>query len=193
MWTTGCWWWKKTSLAHFKKNPPGQFGPGTLNLNPRRLVVLLSTPQGFKEVFRRDDLLPTQHDENSTCLEDPLANGGVSIVRGNLVIELHQWLSCGSYGVVGEKFTFRYQGPRFQLVGYDRTESSLNMGHRSESSTNFLTGQRKKTSGMNDFEEKAHKPKVVWQKLPATAAFFMDEISLSCEPADTEQKHHWCR
>lgn len=184
---------ENTSPAHFKKKEPGQFGPDTLNVNPRRIVVLLKAPQGFTEVLRRDDLLPTQHDENTPCLEDPLANGGVSIARGNLVIELQQWLSCGSYGVLGETFTFRLQGSRFQLVGYDRSESSRNIGNRSHTSTNFLTGQRKRTTGANDFDEKPRKEKVVWQKLPAMPAFFLDDLSLSCDPVDSMQKNHWCR
>ena len=96
-----------TNPSNFKENPA--LGPRILNLNPRRLIILLNSPSGLKEILSRDDLLPSENEENMGCLADPLANGGLSIERGNLAIELQMWLSCGSYGVTNEKFTFRLQ------------------------------------------------------------------------------------
>ena len=181
---------EETDPANFKKNPE-PLGPETLNLNPRRLIILLSSPNGLKEVLSRDNLLPSQNEENMACLADPLENGGLSIVRGSLVIELGTWLSCGSYGVAHETFTFRLQGTRFHLIGYDRSESSRSTGERSEFSTNYLTGKKRITTGLNDFRDS--KAKVSWKRLPAKRAFFLDEIFLYCDTADPAQKDNWCQ
>ena len=180
---------EETNPSNIKPNDG--LGPPVLNLNPRRLLVLVGTSNGYRKAFSRDDLLPAENQEGMGCLADPLANGGVSIARGNLVIELQDWRSCGSYGVVNEKFTFRTQGTRFQLIGYDRSESSRSTGERSEYSTNYLTGQKKITTGLNDFHDL--KPEVYWKRLTAKRAFFLDEISLYCDAADVAQKDNWCQ
>ena len=182
---------EETNPANFKKKPEGSLGPDILNLNPRRLIILLRSSSGLNETLRRDDLLPSENAEDMGCLDDPLANGGVSIARGNLVIELQDSRSCGSYGVVKEKFTFRNQGTRFQLIGYDRNESSRSTGERSEYSTNYVTGKKKITTGLNDFRDL--KAKVSWKMLPSKRAFFLDEISLYCDTADPAQKTNWCQ
>jgi hypothetical protein len=166
-------------------------GPSILNLNPRRLIVLLGSQNGFKELIRRDALLPSEHVEDMGCLADPLANGGVAIERGNLTINLQDWRSCGSYGVVDEKFTFRLHGTRFQLIGYDRSESSRSTGERSEYSTNYLTGKIKISTGLNDFSNV--KAKVTWKKRQSTGTFFLDDITLQCDSADPAQKNNWCQ
>lgn len=181
---------EETNPANFKKNSES-LGPEVLNLNPRRLIILLESPNGLKEILDRVDLLPSQNEENTACLEDPLANGGLSIVRGNLVIELQMWLSCGSYGVARDKFTFRLQGNRFRLIGYDRSESSRSTGERSELSINYLAAKKKITTGLNDFRDS--KEKVSWKKIQTKRAFFLDEISLYCDTADTAQKDNWCQ
>ena len=182
---------EETNPANFKKKPEESLGPNIQNLNPRRLIILLRSSSGLKEILRRDDLLPSENTEDMGCLDDPLANGGVSIALGNLVIVLQDSRSCGSYGVVTEKFTFRTRGTRFQLIGYDRSESSRSTGERSEYSTNYLTGKKKITTGVNDFKE--FKEKVSWKRLPAMRAFFLDEISLYCDSADPAQKDSWCQ
>jgi len=81
----------------------------------------------------RDDLLPSEHDEEVPCLADRLDGGGVSIKRGNLVIELHTWLSCGSYGVRHEGKPDREtcippdMGGRFAIMGIDfKTKCGVN-------------------------------------------------------------------
>lgn len=182
---------EEANPANFKKRPEGSPGPDILNLNPRRLIILLGSSSGLKEILRRDDLIPSENAEDMGCLADPLANGGVSIARGHLVIELQDWRSCGSYGVVDEKFTFRINGTKFQLIGYDRSESSRSTGERSEYSTNYLTGKKKITTGLNDFGNS--KAEVSWRKLPFNRVFYLNEISLSCDAADPAQKDSWCQ
>ena len=45
-------------------------GPGVpvLNLNPRRLLVMFKTAEGYQQVLGRDDLLPSEHDADSPCV-----------------------------------------------------------------------------------------------------------------------------
>lgn len=97
---------EQTDPAKFRKNNES-LGASTLNLNPRRLIILFKTPNGFRKMLDRDNLLPSEHNEDVPCMADRLDGGGVSIKRGNLEIGLHTWLSCGSYGVTHETFTFR--------------------------------------------------------------------------------------
>lgn len=181
---------EETNPANFKKNPEA-LGPQILNLNPRRLIILLNTPNGLKEVLSRDDLLPSQNEENMACLDDPLEAGGVSIDRWNLVVKLQTWLSCGSYGVTNEKFTFRAEGNRFRLIGYDHSEFSRSTGEQSEFSINYLTGKKKIIEGLNAFEDS--KPKVVWKKIPTKRDFFLDKMFLYCVTDDPAQKDSWCQ
>jgi len=94
-----------------------------------------------------------------------------------IVIEQGTWLSCGSYGVTHEKFTFRFENMRFRLIGYDYSEFSRSTGEQSKFSINYLTGKMKITEGLNAFEDS--KPKVVWKHIPPKRHFFLDEVSLS--------------
>jgi len=181
---------EKIDSANFKKNPE-PLGPEILNLNPRRLVILLKSSDGLQEILSRDDLLPSPNEENMGCLADPIENGGGSIARGNLVIELQAWLSCGSYGVTNEKFIFRFDGARFRFVGYDHSEFSRSTGDQSEFSINYLTGKKKITTGLNAFEDS--KPKIVWKNLRTKRAFFLDEMFLYCYADDPAQIDSWCQ
>ena len=180
---------EETNPSNIKPNDG--LGPPVLNLNARRLLVLVGTSNGYRKAFSRDDLLPAENQEGMGCLDDPLNNGGVAIVGDKLSIELQDWRSCGSYGVVKEKFTFRLQGTRFRLIGYDRSESSRSTGERSEYSTNYLTGKKKITTGLNDFHDP--KPEVYWKRLPSKSAFFLDEIFLHCDTVYAAQKDYWCQ
>lgn len=181
---------ERTDPAKYRQNRESP-GASVLNLNPRRLIILFGTPGGFRKIFGRDDLLPSEHDEEVPCLADRLDGGGVSIKRGNLVIELHTWLSCGSYGVTHETFTFRPEGARFRLIGYDRSEFSRSSGEQSDFSINYLTGRKKITKELNTFSDS--KPNVSWEKLSLQRRFYLDDMSLDCDPTDPGNRNNWCR
>jgi len=173
---------EQTDPAKLKTND--DLGAPILNLNPRRLLVLFNGTGGYRLVFSRDRLLPGENDENSPCLMDPLMQeGGISISRGRLLIDLRFWSSCGSYGVSHQKFTFRLENDRFRLIGYDTWEFSRSSGDGSAFSINFLTGQRKTTSGQSEF--KPSKPADVWDRIPVRDRFHLDEMSLDCSEPET--------
>lgn len=172
---------EETNPAHLKPNE-ALLGPDVLNLNPRRLVILLKTRSGYQKVLGRDGLLPAQNVEDMPCREDPLADGGISVSRGKLVIELNTWLSCGSYGTSSRKFAFRLEKARFRLIGYDHSTSSRSTGERSEYSINYITGMKKTTTGLNDIE--ASRPKVSWQRIPDRRKFHLEDMVFDCDAKD---------
>ena len=181
---------ERTDPAKYRQNRESP-GASVLNLNQRRLIILFGTPGGFRKIFGRDDLLPSEHDEEVPCLADRLNGGGVSIKRGNLVIELHTWLSCGSYGVTHETFTFRPEGARMRLIGYDCSEFSRSSGEQADFSINYLTGRKKITKELNAFGDS--KPEVSWEKLVLQRRFYLEDISLDCDPTDPGNQDSWCR
>ena len=181
---------EKSDSANFRQNRES-LGASVINLNPRRLVILFRRPGGFDKILGRDNLLPSEHDEDVPCLADRLDGGGVSIKRGNLVIELHTWLSCGSYGVKHETFTFRPEGARMRLIGYDCSEFSRSSGEQADFSINYLTGRKKITKELNAFRDS--KPEVSWEKLVLQRRFYLDDISLDCDPTDPAHRNNWCQ
>jgi len=165
-------------------------GPPTLDINPRRLLILFKTEVSYEVVARVDHFLPTEGDADATCLNDPLEEGSVGISKGLLKIGLHYWRSCGSYGVSHTVWSFRYETRRFRLVGMENWSFMRNSGERSESSKNFLTGKQKITSGMNEFSKKS-KPSIVWKNNPRQRAFFLDEMTSDCYVSGKVQE--WCQ
>jgi hypothetical protein len=180
---------QQTDPALVRKNDV--LGPDSLDLNPRRLIVLLHQADGLRKAASVDRFLPTENDADNPCLEDPLAEGGIRIQRGLLRIDLQYWTSCGSWGVSHQTFSFRLEGPeeRFRLVGLDGWEFMRNSGERSEFSKNYLTGKEKITEGLNEFE--ASHPKTTWKTIQGQKTFFLDKMSLSC--AEGEPTQDWCR
>lgn len=165
-------------------------GAPQLDLNPRRLLVLLRSPDGLRKAAENSRFLPPENDAELPCLADPLEEGGVRIERGLLFIDLHQWVSCGSWSVSHSSFTFRLENGRFRLIGLDGYEFMRNTGERSETSTNFLTGKKKVTTGINEFDDSA-KPRVSWERLPAMRPIYLDRMSGACDADDQPQK--WCQ
>lgn len=168
------------------------FGASELNLNPRRLLVLLHTENGYRQVLATDRFLPTEHDEDTPCLADPIEEGGgVSINRGLLTVNLTYWLSCGSYNVYSYQFKFRYDDERFRMIGLDTDSFSRSSGEQNQTSINYLTGKRKRTTGLNMFEES--KTEVSWDTLEADKRrFYLDEMNAGCSD-ENGNRQQWCR
>lgn len=150
-------------------------GANELNLNPRRLLILFQTPDGYRSMLSTDRFLPPEGDEQSPCLADPLGEGGVRIARNTLRISFDYWLSCGGWETSGDTYTFRYQQARFRLTGRDHRAFMRNSGEGSEYSVNYVTGAVKIIKGLNEFEPS--KPKTTWQRVSASTPLYLDEIT----------------
>jgi len=172
------------------------YGPDLLNVNPRRLIVLFKTPEGYRQVLSRDGFLPSEHSEETPCLADPLMEGGVRIEGGLLTIELRMWLSCGGYGVTNSEQKFRYENKRFRLIGHEYFEFSRSTGKETNCSVNYLTGKRAITRGGNMFSEEESKPKTIWKPLwkspSQKRAIYLDDETSYGGVDDYDAEDGWC-
>ncbi|MES2445605.1 MAG: hypothetical protein V4546_00405 [Bacteroidota bacterium] len=126
-------------------------GSPTLNINPRTLLVIFKQTNGsYRLVAKNNGFIPSQNDEENTCLADPISEtGGVAIKKGVLIISFQYWLSCGSYGVNNNSYTFRYQNKKFELIGADENYFSRASGEETKTSYNLSTNRMSETKGGN--------------------------------------------
>ena len=168
---------ENTSPENIVKND--SLGSPELNLNPRRLLVLLKKPQAY-QLAASNDFLPSEGDAESPCLAAPLAEGeALAIKNGLLKIGLHYWLSCGSWYVTNHLYTFRYQDQSFKLIGYDSNDFHRASGDITERSINFLTGKVKSTSGKNEFAESQQPVKTQWAKLKNKYLLKLEQVKFN--------------
>ena len=102
-------------------------GAPELNLNPRRLTVLLAGANGFQPAARAT-WLPTEHSRDTPCLEDPLGNNSLVIKN-------------------------RLQHGAFILIGADSSSYMRNGGYGTAISINFPARKIKATGYIQIFEE----------------------------------------
>lgn len=166
-------------------------GAPELNTNPRHLLFVTRTKNVGRVTARAENFLPPQGSIDSPCLADPLEEGGVSMAKGVVTVSLHYWMSCGSYGVTNKTYKFRLQGGRYRLIGYDNFSYSRSTLEAEETSINYLTGRRKRVTGIRmDEEPGAPAEKTIWSKVPREL-FFLDAMNqAACD--DYENGPSWC-
>lgn len=130
-------------------------GSSVININPRCLLILFKTEKGYELKEINKTFLPTEGDIESTCLADPLMEGGIEIKNGAIVLALNYWMSCGSWYTGTNTYTFRYQKNEFELIGFDSMDFHRASGEMSSTSINFSTKKMSITTGGNMFEEDA--------------------------------------
>lgn len=170
-------------------------GPKVLNTNPRKMLFIENQDGKAKIVGSADHFLPSEHNADLPCLIDPLEEGGVNLEGSILTARFSYWLSCGSYDVTRKTFTFRRDNGRYRLIGYDVSSFSRSTGQGQELSINYLTGRKKRTTGIAFLEsnpgETAPKPKVAWSKV-GRAAVFLDAIDMKDCETGGRAVHDWC-
>ena len=127
-------------------------GAPELNLNPRRLTVLLAGANGFQPAARAT-WLPSEHSRDTPCLEDPLGDDSLAIKNQILTLNMKYWLSCGSYGVSHNAYKYRLQHGAFILIGADSSSYMRNGGYGTAISINFPARKIKATGYIQIFEE----------------------------------------
>lgn len=148
-------------------------GEPQLDANPRRLLVFKRTAQGFVQIASNDRMMPPAGDEANQCLVDPLDEGGISIARQSLKVNLHYWYSCGTWSVTSRTYTFKLQGQRFRLIGFDKMEFMRNSGAGENLSVNLLTGRK----GVTPFNNEESRPQPTkWGKVKPPVVY-LDMIS----------------
>lgn len=154
-------------------------GSNMLNLNPRTLLLLFKVKNGFQLVAQNNKgFIPSQNDEESTCLADPLLqDGGIDIERGILKISLNYWYSCGSWSVNNALYSFRYQNKNFELIGFDYHDFHRSSGEETAMSINYSTGKKATTTGGNMFNDDQNKPKTTWQTFKKVKSYNLTDCN----------------
>ena len=155
-------------------------GKDTLNINPRFLLVLFKTDSKYVLKSINKKFIPSQDDSESPCLDDPfMGNGGIEIKNGVLNIDLHYWLSCGSWYVTDRKYKFRFQENSFVLIGYDSSSFHRSSGESQSISINFISKKKQLITGMNEFEES--NPKTNWKSIKIEKLIKLEDLTTDSE------------
>ncbi|MGV3460742.1 MAG: hypothetical protein ACO1N9_09850 [Flavobacterium sp.] len=159
--------------------------PEKFNTNPRRLLILFAAPGGkYKVAADKAGLIPSEHDPEIPCLLDPfLEGGGISIKNGTLLLRLQSFMSCGSWALSNDTYTFSYRNDRFELIGYDIFEGNRATGELTETSLNFLTKKKKVTTGGNLFEDESvtNKPVETWSAINLQKIYSLENLQRDTE------------
>jgi hypothetical protein len=81
-----------------------------------------------------------------------------------------------------ESYKFRLEAGRLRLIGSETDSFHRGSGEKDLVSTNYLTGKVKRTSGLNEFDEKESNPKIKWETLPSRKPIYMDELPACARP-----------
>jgi len=143
-----------TKMKNILSNNDG-LGASALNTNPRLLLVLFKNSKNKFYLDEKNRInIPSEGNLENPCLEDPfLSSKGIEITKGLLKLSLRYWLSCGSWEMNVNDYTFRLKNNQFELIGYDTFSLHRASGEIEESSYNFLTKKKSITTGKNISEE----------------------------------------
>ena len=175
---------RNTNTKNFKIRDG--FGPDTLDLNPRRLLIYFREGNGYRKVLSNDQFLPSVNSAINPCLSDPFVDGSMGIDRGVLKMGFHYWLSCGSYEVTDWDYTFRFQHGRFELIGLDVSSLHRASGETSATSYNFMTCRKQEISGGNEFFPEKDHPEERWSVIKKRPLF-----DLAAMTDETVKNRNW--
>ncbi|MGC4059180.1 MAG: hypothetical protein QM743_13840 [Chitinophagaceae bacterium] len=130
---------KGTQQSQFVKSDQGEM----IDRNRRGLVILFGSANGYHEVLSNKECFSSENEDGGVYFAPELS---VEISKGNLVVGY----AHGRYGFWS--YTFRYQEPDFELIGFDASD---NRGPvvETETSINFLTGKKQVKVNTNENAE----------------------------------------
>lgn len=139
---------------------------GTLDTNPRAVLVALGTASGYALQAVNAHIIPRMDDPYA---DDPLTTDAFEIRDGVLRLGLNHWRSMGGWTTFSATFTFRWDGHRMRLIGYDRESLQRNSGETETISVNYLTGRAKQVTGsMEDDVDDT----TTWHRVASSSAVF---------------------
>ena len=147
---------------------------GIRNLNPRVLVVLLADDGGYRKFAEYCRLIPPAFDPMYAMMDDRF--NGITVKKGVLTVGFRYWASAGSWWMSMESYKFRLEGGRLRLIGSETDSFHRSSGEKDLVSTNYLTGKVKRTSGLNEFDEKESMPEIKWETLPSRRPIYIEEL-----------------
>jgi hypothetical protein len=106
---------------------------------PRVLLIALATaaPRGYALSEANARLLPR---DVSGAIEDPMADGEITVRPGGFDLRLGMTPGTGSYLTATMRYRFRREGGCFRLIGYERMETHRATLDTKDLSVNFLNG-----------------------------------------------------
>ena len=162
-----------TNPNNVMANPDG-LGVDKLDTNPRMLAVAFAFARtaGYELALENHTLIPRRTDPVMDDPFDSIAASGLEVARGTLRLRLGVFASAGSWSMSTIATTFRWQNGRFELIGYDRTDTNHGSGEIEGLSINYLTRRAKRTQG--NIESDAEKSR--WETLPRAPLLSLDEV-----------------
>ena len=143
------------------------------NGNVRTVVVLLADKEGYRKVCESAKFIPPAYTLEFDNLIDRFAE--VKVEKGVLSVKFDWFASVGSWTSM-ETFKFRLEGEKMRLIGSEEWSYSRSQGDKTLTSTNYLTGKRKITSGLNEFDEKESHPKTTWENLESKKPLYLEDL-----------------
>jgi hypothetical protein len=149
----------------------GQGGPESFDTNPRILMVAFANAAGGYDLALENHTLIARTTEPSA--QDPLdpngvQEGGVAIKKGTLQVTLGYF--GGNMGHLTH--TFRFQGGRFALIGFDSVDVERSKGTIRQVSVNYATRRMERSIGKISDDIN----KVTRTTLPAKPLLTMEQV-----------------
>lgn len=147
---------------------------GVRNYNPRVLVVLLAEAHGYRKLGEYAKLIPPAFDDELEYYDDRFQ--GITAEKGVLTVGFNYLTSAGSWWTSHEEYKFRLESGRLRLIGSETNEGHRSTGEEILVSTNYLTGRRKTTTGLNMFAGNPSRPKEAWDKIEAPKPIYIEDL-----------------
>lgn len=124
-------------------------GTDTFDTNPRMLVILFGTSDGYKLAEKSTTFVASS---DYPTMEEPFDS--IEIKNGVLQIKQHIFMSAGGWGTSNYTYKLRYQNGDFAVIGADTTSVQRNTGEMESRSYNFLTRKVQVETGRIDSDKK---------------------------------------
>jgi hypothetical protein len=159
-----------TDPSKIKKRSDGY----ELNGNTRTVVVLLADKEGYRKVCESVKFIPPSYTLEFDNYIDRFH--GLKIEKGIISFTFNWFASVGTAWTSMETFKFRLEKGRVRLIGSEDSTYSRNQGDKILTSTNYLTGKRKVTSGLEEFDDEPSRPKITWEELESKKALYLEDL-----------------
>jgi hypothetical protein len=159
-----------TDPSKIKKRSDGY----ELNSNTRTIVVLLADKEGYRKVCESAKFIPPSYTlEFDNYIE---RFHGLKIEKGVVSVTFNWFASVGTAWTSMETFKFRLEKGRVRLIGAEEDSYSRTLGDKILTSTNYLTGKRKVTSGLEEFDDEPSHPKITWEELESKKPIYLEDL-----------------
>lgn len=156
----------------------------SIDTNPRVLLVAFAGRSGFELRSANAAVIPRMDDP---AMDDPLTPDAFAIRAGVLRLGLTYWRSMGGWTSFSSTLSFRWDGRRLALIGFDRETLRRNSGETETLSVNFLTWQAEIVTGSMEDDVDDIRRKV---RIPDQNPVYLDAIGdgLEYEPRLPQQR-----